>query len=279
MPRTDPPREDVTAWRPEVPGITEVFHAHFIHHAYPSHTHDAWTLLLVDDGAVRYGLDRHEHGALPASVTLLPPHVPHDGRSARPAGFRKRVVYLTEDVLGPHLIGRAVDAPDLRDPLLRRRIDQLHRVLAAPQDGLEAAGRLALIRERLLTHLDDRPGAREPRRRDPRLAGRLRELLDARVPDGLSLDEAAALLGAHPAHLVRCFTREYGLPPHRYLTSRRIDLARRLLLAGHRPSEVAPLAGFYDQPHLTRHFRAAVGTTPARYANPENRAVRTAPTG
>ena len=59
------PAEHVRAWRPAVPGVTEVFHARFTEHAYPSHTHDAWTLLIVDDGAVRYDLDRHEHGALP----------------------------------------------------------------------------------------------------------------------------------------------------------------------------------------------------------------------
>ncbi|HSK60888.1 MAG TPA: AraC family ligand binding domain-containing protein, partial [Actinomycetospora sp.] len=94
------PREEVRAWRPAVPGITEVFHARFTEHAYPPHTHDAWTLLIVDAGAVRYDLDRHEHGALPTSVTLLPPHVAHDGRSARPGGFRKRVVYLDDTALG-----------------------------------------------------------------------------------------------------------------------------------------------------------------------------------
>ncbi|NUU23422.1 MAG: helix-turn-helix transcriptional regulator, partial [Streptomycetaceae bacterium] len=175
--------------------------------------------------------------------------------------------------------GPAVDGPDLRDPLLRHRIDQLHGVLAAPgrdhgRDDLEAAGRLALIRERLLGHFgrgahrrDPSPGrAAEPVRPDPRLARKLRELLDARVPSGLTLDEASGMLHAHPAHLVRAFTRAYGIPPHRYLTGRRIDLARRLLLAGHRPAEVATLAGFFDQPHFTRHFRRMLGTTPAAYA-------------
>ncbi|WP_324277599.1 hypothetical protein [Blastococcus brunescens] len=39
----------------------------------------------------------------------------------------------------------------------------------------------------------------------------------------------------HPTHVVRTFTRPHGLPPHRYVTSRRIDLARRLLLDGMRP--------------------------------------------
>jgi hypothetical protein len=98
-----------------VPGITEVFHAHFVGHAYPAHTHDAWTLLIVDDGAVRFDLDRHHHGALCSQVTLLPPHVPHDGRAATPLGFRKRVLYLETDLLGTELIGAAVDRPGWAD--------------------------------------------------------------------------------------------------------------------------------------------------------------------
>jgi hypothetical protein len=47
----------VTAWRPELDGVVEVLHAHFPSHAYPSHTHDAWTVLIVDEGAVQYDLD------------------------------------------------------------------------------------------------------------------------------------------------------------------------------------------------------------------------------
>ena len=42
--------ERVHAWRPDVPGVDEVLHAHFTEHAYPAHTHEHWTLLLVDTG-------------------------------------------------------------------------------------------------------------------------------------------------------------------------------------------------------------------------------------
>ncbi|CAM5564329.1 hypothetical protein STENM36S_05120 [Streptomyces tendae] len=55
-------QRNVSAWRPRVPGVVEVFHAHYTEYAYPMRVHDAWTLLIVDDGAVRYDLDRHEHG-------------------------------------------------------------------------------------------------------------------------------------------------------------------------------------------------------------------------
>ncbi|MEU5873101.1 AraC family transcriptional regulator [Glycomyces sp. NPDC047369] len=261
---TSPAGSHVSAWRPAVAGVAEVFHAHFVDHAYPRHIHDVWTLLIVDDGAVRFDLDRHRHGALRTSVTLLPPHVPHDGSSATPDGFRKRVLYLDTSALDAELIGRAVDEPDLADPQLRDRIHHLHQALAAPGDEFEAESRLALILDRLRRQLRQRPPVDgQPAGRG--LAVRLRELLDARTVEGVTLGEAAQLLHAHPTHLVRIFTQVYGVPPHSYLTGRRIELARRLLLAGQRPVETAVAAGFYDQAHLARHFRRYLGVSPARY--------------
>lgn len=255
---------EVSAWRPRVPGVVEVFHAHFTEYAYPMHVHEAWTLLIVDDGAVRYDLDRHEHGTPHDTVSLLPPHIPHNGSPATPDGFRKRVVYLDSSHLGEELIGAAVDGPDLRDPVLRQRVGRLHSALGRPGDELEAESRLTLVGERLRSHLRRR-SEEAPRRRDPVLARRLRELLDAHVVAGVSLEEAARLLHAHPAHLVRAFSGAYGIAPHQYLMSRRVGRARRLLLDGLLPGEVAPAAGFYDQAHLTRHFKKLVGVTPGRY--------------
>jgi len=255
---------DTVAWRPDVPGVAEVFHARFTDHAYPAHTHDTWTLLLVDEGMVTFDLHRRSYGAMRSLVTLLPPHVPHDGRAATPHGFRKRVLYLEAGLLDAALVGRAVDAPGLRDAALRDRISRLHAALRSPGEALQSESRLALVSERLRQHLADHPHATPVR--DNGLADRLRELLDASVPSGLSLLDAATRLGHSPAYLVRAFTREYGLPPHRYLTGRRVDLARRLLLDGQPPASVATEAGFYDQSHLTRHFTRMLGTTPTRYA-------------
>jgi transcriptional regulator GlxA family with amidase domain len=46
---------------------------------------------------------------------------------------------------------------------------------------------------------------------------------------------------------------------------RRLDRARRLLLEGLPIADVAVATGFHDQPHLTRHFRALLGTTPGAF--------------
>ncbi|WP_269470164.1 helix-turn-helix transcriptional regulator [Streptomyces humicola] len=258
------PRQEISAWRPPVAGVVEVFHARFTEHAYPMHVHDAWTLLIVDDGAVRYDLARHQHGTPKDTVSLLPPQVPHNGSPATPHGFRKRVLYLDMTQLDERFIGPAVDGPDLTDPLLRRRVGQLHTVLANRGEELETESRLALIGERLRMHL--RPGPASGSAAPDRSAARsLRDLLDERLIEGITLDEAARLLHAHPAHLVRAFSGAFGIAPHQYVVSRRVDLARRLLLDGQPPREVAAAAGFHDQSHLTRHFKRIMGTTPGLY--------------
>jgi AraC-like DNA-binding protein len=252
----------VRAWAPGVPGITEVFHARFTDHAYPAHAHDTWTLLVVDDGMIRYDLHRHEHGALRPAVTLLPPNVAHTGRAATHHGFRKRVLYLDTTVLDAALTGAAVATPSLDDPLLRLRVDQLHRSLDEPDSALESESRLALIGERIR----QRFGAPAAVAASGRIADGLRDLLDARLASGLALTDAAAVLHSHPAHLVRTFTRAFGLPPHRYLTGRRVEAARRRLLDGEPIADVATAVGFHDQAHLHRHFVRLVGTTPAAFA-------------
>ncbi|MER7399633.1 AraC family transcriptional regulator [Streptomyces sp. NPDC000151] len=261
------PRPQVTAWRPAVAGIAEVYHAHLTGHAYPMHTHDAWTLLIVDDGMVRYDLDRHEHGALRSGVTLLPPHVPHNGSPITPEGFRKRVLYLDPEAagLGEEYIGLAVDTPVLEDVTLRDRIHRLHDALVLPGEELEAESRLMGVAERLRRHLTRRAVPAAPPAAGPGLARQLRDLLDARLGEGLTLQEASGLLHAHPAHLVRAFSREFAISPHQYLTARRVDLARRLLLDGMAPRDAAAAAGFHDQPHLTRHFKRVLGVPPGHF--------------
>lgn len=258
-----PAPDVVRAWRPRIPGVAEVLHAAWHEHAYPAHTHDTWTVLIVDRGLIGYGLDGQEHAARRTGVTVLPPGVVHDGRSVTASGFRKRVVYLEPTVLDDALVGRAVDAPLVPDDTLRTRFAGLDRALTARED-VAAESLLALVTEGLAWHLTGRP---TPLREPPSAstARRARDLLDADPARPVLLAEVAAELDVTVPHLVRSFTRELGLPPHRYLVGRRLDLARRRLLAGEPAADVAAATGFHDQAHLTRHFRRLLRTTPGRY--------------
>jgi AraC-like DNA-binding protein len=197
-------------------------------------------------------------------VTILPPHVPHDGAAATPGGFRKRVIYLESGHLSGSLIGRAVDGPGFPDRPLRRTISALHGALRDPGESLRAESLLALLTDGVRAHLGDPV---RPVLRDQAAAYQLRDLLEAHILDGLSLYEAGRTLHFHPSHLVRAFSREFGMSPHQYLTSRRVDEARRLILSGEPLSSVARTSGFYDQPHLARHFKRILGVSPGAFAS------------
>jgi AraC-like DNA-binding protein len=125
---------------------------------------------------------------------------------------------------------------------------------------------------RLLDHLG-RPRDEAVERSNGGLASDLRDLLDERRLERITLAEAGRILHASPAHLLRCFSRTFGIAPHRYLVARRVEAARWRLLEGEPVAQVAAAVGFYDQAHLTRHFKRHVGTTPAQYASREG-AVR-----
>ncbi|WP_312033837.1 AraC family transcriptional regulator [Actinoplanes sp. TBRC 11911] len=257
------PGAEISAWQPRLDGVLEVLHARFTNHAYPMHAHDSWTLLIIDDGAVKYDLDRHERGAFGDLVTLLPPFVPHNGAAATPLGFRKRVLYLTPDRLPSRLVGASVDDSGFADPALRHRVSRLHRLIREPGEDLEAESHLADVIERLRARFGF-PAL--PDRLDRTPAYLLRDLLEEHVVPGISLKQASASLHFNPAYLVRSFSREFGMSPHQYLISRRVDLARRLILAGDPLWSVAAGSGFYDQPHLDRHFKRILGVSPTGFA-------------
>jgi AraC-like DNA-binding protein len=253
----------IRAWKPGLRGVREVLHATFGAHAYPRHTHDDWTVFLVDRGAIRYGLDRHEREAAPRMVSVLPPGVAHDGRPATPAGYTKRVLYVDTTVLPESLIGAAVDGPAIADAQLVADLDAVHAALECPDDALEAETRFASAASRIRGALGE-PDA-SPRSADRRAAERLRDALDAHVFEPITLAGAAAEAGWSAAHAAQAFSATFGISPHAYVVGRRLDAARDRILAGRPLADVATEVGFFDQAHLTRQFQRFLGTTPRRY--------------
>lgn len=252
----------VRAWHPDVPLLREVYHASF-DHAYPLHAHDDRAVMLVDSGAVTYSLDGSAHHAAPSALTLLPPGIPHDGRSAvRGERYRKRVLYVRPDWLPGGVAEFVARRPTLTDAFSLAAARRIHSVLRHPGEAMAAEHALLAVRESVLAHV----GRSAATPRDAPLARRLRRLLDDRFAESFTIASAARDLGAHPSHLVRVFSQTYGIAPYRYLVTRRVGAARRLLLEGGRPADVAARTGFHDQAHLTRHFRRVLGVTPALFA-------------
>ena len=82
----------------------------------------------------------------------------------------------------------------------------------------------------------------------------------------LGLGAVADAVGRHPAHVARTFRRHFGCSLGEYLRRIRLEhAARRLRETDRSISEIALDAGFYDQAHFGRCFRAWASVSPRVY--------------
>ena len=120
---------------------------------------------------------------------------------------------------------------------------------------------------------DPRHAARdgEPMRKPSGLSARRLEAVLGYIGEhlhaALTLRDLAAVAHLSPYYFARRFKESTGLPPHQYIIARRIERAKQLLRGDEELSlaQVAARTGFWDQGHLTRHFKRLVGVTPRRF--------------
>ncbi len=112
---------------------------------------------------------------------------------------------------------------------------------------------------------------------------RARAYLEERFASCITLDDLACCAGVSYLaccagvsryHLIRVFSEETGLTPHRYLQAVRANRARDLLAAGVDPAEVAARSGFADQAHMGRVYKSFYGITPGSYRTAARTRVR-----
>lgn len=100
----------------------------------------------------------------------------------------------------------------------------------------------------------------------PHALRRVFELIDRRLAETLSMRDLAAVTGLSGSHFARAFKQSVGMPPHRFIMQRRIDVAADLVRETDRLlTEISLQVGFSDQSHFTRTFVDVKGETPSRF--------------
>ena len=101
---------------------------------------------------------------------------------------------------------------------------------------------------------------------DPRLLRRLlraRDRMDAASHEEWPVERLARVSGVSEAHFARSFKQAFGVPPHRYLLTRRIERASALLRDSDRPIiDIAFETGWSSLGTFGRTFRAVTGESP-----------------
>ncbi len=267
------PSEQARFWTsPDLDGL-ELLWGDFRRQCYRPHVHEGYVLGVVTRGVETFRCRGEAQVAGLGDIIVINPDTLHDGEAGAEGGWQYRVIYPREALLvevarqlgerhpSPPRFGKAV----IKDPPLARMLVRLHRLLEGPASALESRSLWVEAVERLIRLHGDRP-LRAPRRPRERAAvARVKDYLAGNLAGSVSLFDVASVVGLSPCHLQRVFKEETGLSPHAFLTYRRARRAKDLIQAGTPIAEAAVAAGFADQAHLTRRFKAVFGFTPGQY--------------
>ena len=93
---------------------------------------------------------------------------------------------------------------------------------------------------------------------------RAKDRIDAASEEYWPVERLANVSGVSEAHFARSFKEAFGVPPHRYLLTRRIERAKALLRDTHAPIiEIAFQTGWNSLGTFGRVFRDVTGESPS----------------
>ena len=260
----------------ELGGI-ELLDATYYKQNFSRHSHEGYTVGVIDEGAQKFYRTGGNHIAPQHSIILVNADEVHNGCSASEGGWSYRAMYPLPEVFesisqeldlnngAPYFPHAVVYDPDLA------------HVLRTTFTLLKTSKNL-LLRESLLysalvklvsRHSKTSLNINLPQAKKSNLL-LVKQFLDEYPATDISLAKLALISGLSPCHLLRQFQRFFGLPPHMYQIQSRIRLAKKLIQKGSKMMDVALDSGFHDQSHFHRHFKRAMGVTPGVYAKAVN---------
>jgi AraC-like DNA-binding protein len=261
--------DEITYRRHRDLGSLESFHYHGPAKRLARHVHEEFQITLYEGTPHAFEVAGTNILGGSHSAVMIQAGEPHLSRPANDEPIRIFGLYAGVDVFDEAAAsiwkGSATVAfasPLLDDPLTVQRLCDAHNALAA--GGLEAEERFRLAIDWLLRRHATPIGSELHIGRVDRIT-RVRELLHETTCSSVSLAELADVAGLSRCHVIRAFSKRYGLTPFSYQRSLRVGRARDVLSSGGTIAAATAAGGFADQSHLGRHFVSAMGVTPGQY--------------
>jgi AraC-like DNA-binding protein len=267
--------ERLVYWRvPALQGL-QLLRGHRSHAHLPRHSHTTFQIAFIESGCQQLRIKGNTHRVGRGQIVVLHPGEAHTEGPNDNSGWCARAFYPSLEMILNAVASTGTKCggtPFFQDPVLNdgeliETLRSLHQLLEAPGgDDLQRDTLAALAAARLVAR-HARPGTINEAPDPGRIAlERVRCCLEERCTENLSLRELAAIANLNPFHLLRSFTRAYGLPPYAYLMQSRVARARALLDRGVAIIEASQEVGFFDQSHFSRNFKRLLGVTPGAYA-------------
>lgn len=272
--------EDWVAAAPWQTGIQRI-EAYFSGDAYAPHRHDTYSIGYTIRGVQSFDYRGTRADSLAGQVMVLHPDEIHTGQAGTEDGFHYRMLYvepaLVREALGPTASALPfLSTAVLSDPRLMYAVHSAFSDMEAPLEPVALVELAVLLADGL--RANDRSAHRASSALiDVQAAARAKEYLDAHQDHIVKSEELEAVTGLDRYALARQFRKAFGTSPYRYLTMRRLDRARSDIAGGLTLADAAMKAGFSDQAHMTRRFKANYGISPGQWQRLIRRAGTAAP--
>ncbi len=218
------------------PGL-ELMRAHWVHHAFPKHFHDCYTIGINDAGSGRFDCRHKCEEAWPGTLNVIEPGEVHTGAASIKPGWVYRDFYISVECMR-ELAGQ-VDINGLpefafasvHDPQLANQFRRAFDVVSTPSAARLEQEYLLLsaIRGLCLGYGSHRQASDNANTQDRRAIGYVRDYLHAHYAEEMTTRQLAELVGWSPYRLIRAFHRAVGLPPHAYQNLLRLHEAQKRL--------------------------------------------------
>ena len=224
------------------------------------HVHPAAELVFQKEGVCTHHLENgREFVAAPGAVFAVPAGTMHRQTSHGEAG----TIYIVGDLP----LSRPRLFPAAGEPFVARCFRE---ILDAWQNG--RPGHLVIINGLRLTLLHwlqevyAEVAEKKPTLLDTPAVRRARDYIDANFRRQFNVETMARECGLSHSYLTEKFRESFGETPQRYLSRKRLEMAKRLLIDPRRNiKEIAICCGFSGTNYFTRCFHAAYRMTPSEY--------------
>jgi AraC family transcriptional regulator len=269
-------KRQVAQWRGLHAEIVRVTEAEPFEYAFRARAH----LLLATERAGRYDGETEVEGLPPSSLREFSGKLTFIPACSRFHGWQnpRLLTYVTGFYIDPQ---GPLMTPELRfgETEFKPRLFFFNRDLwetamklktqvENPTDPLYAEALSAVLLHELL-RLNNGVTASEPMARGglaPWQQKRVAQYVEEHLSEGIALTTLADLAELSPYHFARAFKHSFGVPPHRYHMTRRIDEAKMLLAkTAVTVTEIALQVGFSETSSFTAAFRKLTGHSPTEF--------------
>ena len=222
------------------------------------HSHEAGQICFVLEGEYRECAGDGDHRLYPGAVQFHAPSEPHSNTFSSESDVLTLLISINPD-RWIHITKRR---PVATDSILRDCTCEIRRALGRPDD----AGRAALEGWAMLSLSALARGGDNLDSGEPHWLREAVAMINQRAAEPISLSTVAAAVGVHRATLAAAFRQLKNISVGEFIRDQRVRYVMRELVSSKMPlCEIATKCGFYDQAHMGRVFRKAVGVSPSVY--------------